>query len=213
MKINIIMDNKNNWYYPRAGNLVKVIKKLGHTCKLYQNQKQLPTGSDITFYLGHEGYIKREYRAKSKYNIVVHASDLPKGKGMSPSTWQILENKSKIPITLFEVADGFDTGDYYIKDSFGLDGGELIDEWQKKLGDCIEKMILRFIKKHKSLKAKKQKGKSTIYKRRSAKDSEISINKTIKEQFGLLRVVDNERYPAFFTYKGAKYILKIYKDK
>jgi len=211
MKINIVMDNKNNWYHPRVSLLMKKIRRLGHQCAFYHDQKQAPEHSDATFYLGYEGYINKNSRAKSRYNIVVHASDLPKGKGMSPATWQILENKNRILVTLFEVALGFDTGDFYLKDNFTLDGTELIDEWQKKLGDCIDRMIIRFLKDIKKLKPIRQKGRATVYKRRTPEDSELDINKTIKSQFNLLRVVDNERYPVFFTHRNKKYILKIYK--
>ena len=211
MKINIVMDNKNNWYYPRAAALIKKINKLGHKCFLYQDQKQVSNNSDVTFYLGHEGYISKESRANSRYNIVVHAADLPKGKGMSPSTWQILENKNKITVTLFEVAPGFDTGDYYLKDSFKLNGTELIAEWQDKLGECVDGMIIKFLQNIKKLKAIKQQGRATVYRRRTAQDSKLDINKNIKSQFNLLRVVDNERYLAFFNYKKHKYVLKIYK--
>lgn len=213
MKVNIVMDNKNNWYYPRTGSLAKAIKRLGHSCELHHSQKQVPAGSDVTFYLGCEDYIKRSSRAKSRHNIVVHAGDLPKGKGMSPATWQILENKNKIPVTLFEVAPGFDTGDYYLKDSFVLDGTELIGEWQDKLGGCIDRMIIKFLKNIKRMKLLKQKGRATAYKRRGPDDSELDINKSIKSQFNLLRVVDNERYPAFFKHMGRKYVIKIYKEK
>jgi methionyl-tRNA formyltransferase len=46
---------------------------------------------------------------------------------------------------------------------------------------------------------------------RNASDSEININKSIKSQFNLLRICDNEKYPAFFKYKNCKFILKIFK--
>jgi len=210
MKVNIVMDNKKNWYYPRVGALIKAISGSGHKCAFYEDQSKVPANSDVTFYLGHESYIGKASRSKSRYNIVVHASDLPRRKGMSPATWQILENKNKIPITLFEVAAGFDTGDYYLKDSFSLNGTELIDQWQEKLGVCIDNIILKFLKNIKKLKPIKQKGHSTVYRRRVPDDSELDINKSIKSQFNLLRVVNNERYPAFFRYKGKKYILKIY---
>ena len=35
------------------------------------------------------------------------------------------------------------------------------------------------------------------------------INKTIKEQFNLLRIVNNQEYPAFFEIDGRKYKLTI----
>ncbi len=211
MKINIVMDNKNNWYYERVPALKTKIKKLGHSCQLLHSQKQMPKNSDVTFYFGHEGYVTKQNRQKSKYNIVVHASNLPQGKGMSPATWQILEGKDEIPVTLFEMADKIDAGSYYLKDRFKLDGTELIDEWQDKLGVCIDKMIMNFLQNIKSLKPIKQKGRSSVYPRRRPAASELDVNKNIKQQFNLLRVVDNERYPAFFRYKHNKYILKIYK--
>jgi len=40
-------------------------------------------------------------------------------------------------------------------------------------------------------------------------DSRLDIDRSIKEQFNLLRVVGNEEYPAFFEINGHKYLLKI----
>lgn len=213
MKINIIIDNPNNWFARKKDNLIKSLQKNGHDCFFYNDHKLIQKNSDISFFLGCEKIIAKNIRIKSKYNIVIHASDLPKGKGMSPTTWQILENKKRIPVTLFEVADGFDTGDYYLKDSFLLDGDELINEWQEKLYKCMKKMILKFVKIHDQLRPTKQIGKSTFYKRRNKNDSELNINKSIKSQFNLLRVVDNNNYPAYFHYKNNKYVIKIYKEK
>ena len=72
-------------------------------------------------------------------------------------------------------------------------------------------MIIKFLINIKNLKPIKQRGSSTVYRRRTPNDSELNINKTLKLQFNLLRVVDNERYPAFFKHKNNKYILKVYK--
>ena len=56
---------------------------------------------------------------------------------------------------------------------------------------------------------KKQSGSDTFYAKRNPKDSMIDIDKSIKEQFNLLRIVNNEEYPAFFEIDGNKYLLKI----
>ena len=74
-------------------------------------------------------------------------------------------------------------------------------------------MILEFIKNKTIIQGKVQEGESTFYSKRGPKDSELDIDKTIDEQFNLLRVVDNERYPAFFRKNGQKYFIKIYKDE
>ncbi len=56
-------------------------------------------------------------------------------------------------------------------------------------------------------------GKSTYYRKRTPLDSELKLNKSIAEQFNLLRTVDNKRYPAFFKFKGKEYVLHIFKKK
>ena len=50
-------------------------------------------------------------------------------------------------------------------------------------------------------------------KKRNPVDSRIDPDKSISDQFNLLRVADFERYPAFFEYKGIKYLIKIDKAK
>lgn len=213
MNINIIVDNKNSWFYEKIGRLTKEIKKLGHNSRVLSDAGDIKDKSFISFFLSCEKYITSEIRQRSKYNIVVHASDLPKGKGMSPTSWQILEGKNKIAVTLFEVADKIDAGDYYIKDFFLLDGTELLAEWREKLYQCMENMILNFVKSPDKFKSNKQNGESSYYPRRKPDASELKLGKSLKNQINLLRVVDNERYPAFFKYKNNKYILKIYKSK
>ena len=73
-------------------------------------------------------------------------------------------------------------------------------------------MIIEFVERFSSITRNPQVGKETFYPRRNKKENELDVNKTITEQFNLLRVVDNERYPAYFYKYGKKYILKIYKD-
>jgi len=42
-------------------------------------------------------------------------------------------------------------------------------------------------------------------------DSKIDVNKSISEQFNLLRMTDNERYPCYFDYKGHRYKITLKK--
>lgn len=212
MKINIVIDNPNSWVVAKAGRLMKKIRQLGHHCRLLLKHQLVAKNSDITFFLSCEKYITASTRQKSRYNIVIHASDLPRGRGMSPATWQILAGHNKIKLTLFEVADKIDAGQIYLKNSFQLDGSELIDEWQEKLYCCLEKMAVKFLQNLKTIKPVRQQDLSTFYQRRTKADSQLNPDKTIAEQFNLWRVVDNEKYPAYFNYKKHKYVLKIYKE-
>ena len=73
------------------------------------------------------------------------------------------------------------------------------------------KLIKEFMKLYpKKINIVNQKGKSSFYKKRQLSDSKIDINKTIKENFNHLRIVDNKNYPAYFYFKRKKYILKIF---
>lgn len=212
MKINLIIDNPSSWFNAYALDLKKLISDLGHRCRILNDQRQIKPATDVTFFLSCEQFILKSTRAKSRFNIVIHAASLPQGRGMSPATWQILEGKKNIPLTLFEAADKIDAGAVYLRDSFKLTGDELIDEWRDKLALAIKKIALKFVKQHERLKQKKQSGPASYYPRRSAADSEIDLAKSLAEQFNLLRVVDNEKYPAWFYFKNHKYLLKIYKE-
>ena len=59
--------------------------------------------------------IPPKYLKFSKFNLVIHGSDLPYGRGMSPISWQILKGKTKIVFTLFEANKEYDRGKYYLK--------------------------------------------------------------------------------------------------
>jgi len=51
------------------------------------------------------------------------------------------------------------------------------------------------------------------YRRRRPADSRLDPDRTLAEQFELLRVVDNDRYPAFFEWRGRCYEVKINQQK
>ncbi|MCK9492378.1 MAG: methionyl-tRNA formyltransferase [Sulfurimonas sp.] len=209
MKI-AILTSPNQWFIPYAKELNKNIS----SSKLYFNHQDMTESYDVVFILSYHQIIKDEYLRKNKHNIVVHASDLPKGKGWAPLFWQVLEDKNIIPFTMFEASSGVDDGDIYMQKDLVLDGYELNDELRQSQAKHTIDMCLEFLNNYDTFKIpKEQTGAETFYKKRDVQDSELDIGKTIKEQFNLLRIVDNENYPAFFEINGHKYILKIQKAK
>lgn len=211
MLITLMCDNPSSWIIPYINELEKKIKELGHQVKVIDNYKKIISG-DLLFLLSCEKILPASYMKLNKHNLVIHESDLPKGKGWSPVTWQVLEGKDVIPITLFEAVKNVDDGDIYLQEFIHLDGSELLEEIKHKQGVYTKKLVLEFIKRYPNIKGKSQQGESSFYIKRGPKDSELDINKTIKEQFNLLRVVDNERYPAYFMFNNKKYIVRIYKE-
>ena len=99
-----------------------------------------------------------------------------------------------------------------MKSNIIFNGSELYDEIRYKQFKITEKLIFDFIKKYPKIKLNAQKGKETFFKRRDKNDSELNINQTIKSQFNLLRINNNEKWPTFFKIKNNKYILKVYKS-
>ena len=206
-----ILTDGSSWMNCYDQELAARLASSGHHVKLINTKAELPYG-DVAFFLSCFEIVKGEYLRRNIHNIVVHASNLPNGKGWSPTTWQILEGKNIIPLSLFEATEEVDAGDIYLRDSIYLDGSELIAEWQRKLGHKIVDMCCEYVERYcrGDISGFRQNGAESFYPRRKPADSKLDVNKSIAEQFNLLRVVDNENYPAFFEYAGRKYVLKVY---
>lgn len=208
-RISFLVNNPDSWAIPYAKRLAEKLADEYEVMMITKNN-DLPEG-DIAFFLSCSKIVPPELLARHKRNIVIHASELPKGKGFSPIAWQVLEGKNQIPIAVFEAVETLDAGDVYFRNYVELDGSELLDEMHFKLWKKIEELVYKFIKMYPDVKGIPQEGEESFYPRRTEKDDELDPNKTIAEQFNHLRVVDNEHYPAWFVYKGHKYIFKIYK--
>ena len=92
-----------------------------------------------------------------------------------------------------------------------LDGTELVDEWRRKQAAATVDLCCRWVESYPHVLdgARPQQGAASSYSRRRPADSEIDPRQPLAEQFDLMRVVDNERYPAFFTWRGTTYELTI----
>lgn len=203
-----IVTSPNSWFEKHANEIEKDLSALGFMVSLKFSHHDIEAGS-IACYLSYQKIVPVEYIDKTYQSLVVHASDLPRGKGFSPWVWQILEGKNNIPLCLFEMNEGLDTGNIFQKSEMILKGNELLPAIRIKLAGTIKKIITDHLVKDREPSSYSQNGEETFYKKRTAKDSELNPAKSLKEQFNLLRVVDNDVYPAFFEYLGKQYTLKI----
>jgi methionyl-tRNA formyltransferase len=209
MKISILVDTPDSWIIPFAQNIQKQLSAQ-HDSQLYAKSDDVPFG-DILFLLGCTSIVSSKVLKKNKHNIVIHESALPKGRGHAPVAWQILENKRRIPIVAFEASISADAGVIYLKDAIELDGTELLPEIKQKQGKKTAEMVYTFIEQCSEIVGSPQVGKATYYSKRTRTNDEIDTTKSIIDNFNHLRVVDNEKYPAWFSHLGQKYILKVYK--
>ena len=130
-------------------------------------------------------------------------------------TWQILEGASSIPmITLFEAVADLDAGSIYLQQKIALQGQELAEEWRVLLAQATLDLCLAWFDRHQEVvhAAQPQHGEASNYRRRRPIDSQLDPELSLAEQFNVLRVVDNQRYPAFFHWRGRRYILNIHSD-
>lgn len=211
MRITVLTDRVRSWYVPYGKMLVERLTGAGFEAKYVFSADEIPEG-DICFLLSCVRLVPVEILARNKNNIVVHASDLPKGKGFSPMQWQVLEGSNDIKLTLFEVVEGMDAGPYYLKGSVHYDGSEMLVELREKMALTINDMCMQYVEKYGSIKPIDQAGVESNYRRRTAADDELDVNRTIAEQFNHLRIADNDAHPLYFRYKDKKYILKIYPE-
>lgn len=209
----VILSDSTSWINSTIEVLAEDWKKSGHEVSWFHHLQLLPS-ADFCFCLSYGKLIPPTIRQQFKHALVVHESDLPLGKGWSPLTWQILEGKNRIPITLFEAADDVDSGPIYAQRWIEFEGYELVDELREGQARATKEICQWFVDHYPESisEAKKQQGRESFYTRRRPMDSELDPNKTIAEQFNLLRVADNLRYPAFFEINGRRFYLKISED-
>tara|TARA_B100001057_G_scaffold357145_1_gene359157 strand:- start:334 stop:963 length:630 start_codon:yes stop_codon:yes gene_type:complete len=205
-----ILTSPNQWFI----NYIHLVKSELGKSDVYLNHHDIDKAYDIIFVISYHSKIEDDFIKKNKHNIVIHESALPKGRGWAPLFWQILEGKKEITFSLIEMSCKLDAGNIYFQQVLTLSGFELNSEIRMKQAHLTIEMCRRFLELYPNLPAtKEQIGEPTFYPKRKPSDSELSIHKSIFEQFNLLRIVDNENYPAFFILDGRKYSIKIYRDE
>ena len=206
-ELDVLIDNPNSWMWLYCEKLVNILSDFSNTVRVFRNSNEIISG-EILFILSCDRILKSDDLDKHNNNIVIHESDLPRGKGWSPLSYQIEEGLNHIPITLFEACEELDAGKWYLKDNIILNGSELIDELRYKQASKSFDMIENYLKCY-PCEENIQTGEETHYNKRTSNNQLLDVNKSLKEQFDLFRVCDNDNYPAHFVINNQKYILKI----
>ena len=184
-----------------------------HDVDLVNKRAELTDG-DLLLLISASEIIAAGDRSRYQKSLVIHASDLPLGRGWSPHIWQILDGRTRVTVTLLEAQDRVDTGDIWHQLYCDIPDFTLFDE----INDAIfaaEIELMDFAVEHfNSVKPRAQ--DSTIepsyYPRRAPQDSEIDPHRPIADQFELLRIADPDRFPAFFKLRNHTYKIRITRD-
>lgn len=205
-----ILTDAGSWIAPYVEDLALEWELAGHSVRVSHTVGQsLP--ADFCFCLSFSNIVSAEIRERYRHTLVVHESDLPQGRGWAPMTWQILEGKNRIPITLIEAVDAVDAGPIYLQEWVELSGTELNPEWRALQAKTTQNLCRKWVQAYPAVveSARHQEVGGSTYARRRPADSRLDPEKTLAEQFNLLRVVDNESYPAFFEFNGRRYRIRI----
>ena len=205
-----ICSDRGSWINGAIARLVDDWTNAGHQVSWVTSDEYLPSG-DICFYLSYSRVVDGNCLRRYRNNLVVHASDLPKGRGWSPLSWQILEGKCEIPIVLFEAAESVDSGCTYLRRKIQFAGHELIDELRDAISHATVDLCQAFVADYPDVLrlGSPQEGDPTYYPRRRPRDSELDVDRTLREQFELLRIADPNAYPAWFAIRGRRFAVRL----
>lgn len=183
-----------------------------HDVRLCHHAAETGSG-DVLFLVSVSRIVGPEIRERFGHTLVLHASDLPEGRGWSPHIWAVLNGADEIILSLLEAADPVDTGAIWAKLPIAIPRHALHEEINHALFQAELDLMdegLRLIAGGATPTPQRTEG-ATWYPRRRPSDSALDPEKSIASQFDLLRVCDPDRYPAFVDLRGHRYAVTLSK--
>jgi methionyl-tRNA formyltransferase len=179
-----------------------------HQIELVRMKSEL-SGGDILFLISCAEIVGAVDRSAYRATLVLHSSDLPRGRGWSPHIWQLIEGADEIILSLLEAEDKVDSGRIWNKLKFSVPKHELWDEINTRLFEAEIQLIDFAVYEFEQVRPTTQNLsiEPSYYTRRTPEDSQIDPSKSIASQFDRIRVCDPNRFPAFFELHGKKYKL------
>lgn len=179
-----------------------------HQVELVRKKSEL-SGGDILFLISCSEIVGAADRAAYRATLVLHASDLPHGRGWSPHIWQLIEGADEITLSLLEAEDKVDSGRIWKKLKFPVPKHALWDEINAHIFDAEIELINFALSEFEQIcpTAQDLTIEPSYYPRRTPADSKVDPSQSIASQFDRIRVCDPNRFPAFFELHGKKYKL------
>jgi methionyl-tRNA formyltransferase len=211
MRISILCNDEN---HPVNSYLKKWIENNEemHHIELVREKREL-SGGEILFLISCAEIINASDRSSYLSCLVLHASDLPKGRGWSPHIWKIIEGAEEITLSLLEAEDKVDSGRIWQKLQLPIPKHALWDEINARLFEAELELIDYAVRNFGRLTPKIQDPniEPNYYPRRKPSHSRIDPTSSIASQFNQLRVCDPHRFPAFFELEGCRYKITLEK--
>lgn len=213
MNILVLTSTRDHPVVPHLERWVEDLLRSRHAASLHFSLDDLPAQGDILFLVSCGTLVPAIVRKRFHATLVLHASPLPQRRGWSPHIWAVLDGESEITVSLIEAADPVDTGRIWLQEMFALEGHELLSEINALLFEVQLRLMTQCVRDFERIVPREQTDSGSTYmRRRTPADSRLDPSISLGEQFDLLRVVDNARYPAFFELRGHRYVLEIRKQ-
>jgi methionyl-tRNA formyltransferase len=142
--------------------------------------------------------------------IVMHAAELPQGRGWAPIYHTFFEQQSEYVISGIVAANKVDTGDIIVRARFPMKA-EYTAPFIRKIDEELSLLLIAGIVTQwpeGNPAGVKQSGIGSYRARRYPRDSEVDISKPLETLIPHLRGVESKS-PAFFFYNNVKYLLEI----
>lgn len=211
MKITLLCSDEQHPVNAYIDRWIELNKK-NFEISLVRRRRDL-TGGDILFLISCSEIIRAEERALYRASLVLHASQLPKGRGWSPHIWSIIEGAGEITLSLLEAEDQVDSGRIWQQISFPVAAHALWNEINANLFSAEMELLDYAVQNFANIQPRQQDPsiEPSYYPRRSPTDSNIDPEKSITSQFNNIRVCDPERFPAYFELHDHRYKITLEK--
>lgn len=213
MKITLLCSDKQ---HPIYAYLLRWVESYTneHKIELLTKVTDIGQPGDILFLISCSEIVRKSVRDNFRYTLVLHASDLPEGRGWSPHIWDVVNQKDQLTLSLLDAEDSVDTGNIWQKRHVELDGTELYDEINHKLFEAELELMGWAVDNidHSQSRPQQETNKPHSYHRkRTPEDSELQASSSIEAQFNLLRVCDPNRFPAYVIINNQRYNIRLEK--
>jgi methionyl-tRNA formyltransferase len=177
-----------------------------HRVQLARKKSDL-VGGDILFLISCSELLRAADRARYKATLVLHASDLPKGRGWSPHIWAILNGDTELTLSLLDAEDKVDSGAIWMQMKIDVPSHALWNEINDLLFNAELELMDAAVRGMGGIVPRPQDStvESTYHPKRGPADSMVDPARSLEEQFDLIRTCDPERFPAYFDLHGHRY--------
>ena len=211
MKVSIVCSDPSHPVNEYLGAWVERHRQ-DHEIKIVRKKSEL-TGGDMLLLVSCGEIVTAKDRARFGVSLVLHASDLPRGRGWSPHIWELAAGATRITLSLLEAQDRVDSGRIWKKLYIPVPTTALWDEINHLLFTAEVQLMDFALAMYGHIQPQEQPTnmEPTYYRLRTPQDSRIDPHQCLADQFDLIRVCDPHRYPAFFEFRGQHFALRLEK--